>query len=60
MFKKKIAPAVVFQRNLNLPGPVKKPPRLELFERDLARVTGSMKPIITYDAPGVPGDVIDG
>ncbi|HEU4727807.1 MAG TPA: hypothetical protein VFT22_07965 [Kofleriaceae bacterium] len=60
MHKKKTIPAVLFQRNLNLPGPVNKPRRLELFEEDLARVSGSLKPIITYDAPGVPGDVIDG
>ena len=59
MNKKKIVPAILFQRNLSRPAPVKKPLRLELFEEELARVTGGVRGIITYDAPGVPGDYIE-
>jgi len=57
--QKKIVPAVWFQNKLGPAQPrARKPEVLELFERDLARAAGGWitDPIITYDAPGVPGD----
>jgi hypothetical protein len=59
IMQKKIVPAVWFQNKLGPAQPrARKPAVLELFERDLARAAGGIitDPIITYDAPGVPGD----
>jgi hypothetical protein len=58
MKKANLVPAVLFQRDLNKPGPVKKSARLALFERELGRIVGGFigTGTISYDAPGVPGD----
>ena len=59
--KKKILPAVLFQRNLGTPRAARIPAKLELFEAELARVTGGLIDAggtISY-AGGVPSDCID-
>jgi hypothetical protein len=60
--QKKIVPAVWFQNKTGPAQPrARKPAVLELFERELARAAGGFVtgPIITYDAPGIPGDYAD-
>ena len=61
--QKKTVPAVWFQNKIGPAQPrARKPAVLELFERDLARAAGGIitDPIITYDAPGIPGDIAEG
>jgi hypothetical protein len=58
---KKIVPAVWFQNKLNpAPRSPAKPAVLQLFEQQLAQVSGALVvETFTYEAPGVPGDTAD-